>query len=218
MSGQMNFETTTVQPPQNLANIRVTVTAVQNADFPAPAATATVAADGTFVLTGILPGRHRLNATGPMLARIGGPPASWVLKSAMLNGQDISDRPFDVTPDAANQNVVLTWSDRPAEVSGKLLDPSGQPASGYTVVLFTTDRTFWGLQSRRTLRFAPGAEGQFRFQGLLPGEYYISAVTDVGPEDFGDPAFFEQIIDASYKITLGVGEKKVQDLKLAGGG
>ncbi len=215
MSGRMIFAATTQAPPQNLGNIRVTVLPVANSDLPAPAATATVAADGTFTVTGVLPGRHRLNATGPALARIGGPPASWLLKSATLNGQDISDRLFDVTPDGSLQNVVLTWSDRPAEVSGKLLDPSGHPAAGYTVVLFTTDRTFWGLQSRRTLRFPPGPEGQFRFQGLLPGEYYISAVTDVGPEDFADPAFFEQLVNASLKIRLEEGEKKTQDLRLA---
>ena len=32
-----------------------------------------------------------------------------------------------------------------------------------------------------------------------------------------DPSFLEQLISGSFKITLGEGEKKTQDLKLAGG-
>jgi hypothetical protein len=51
----------------------------------------------------------------------------------------------------------------------------------------------------------------------LPGEYYISAVTSVEATDFGDPAFFEQLVAASLKITIAEGETKVQDLRLAGG-
>jgi hypothetical protein len=216
MTGRMNFESTS-QPPEDASNVRILVAPVTNADAGAPAM-GTGASDGTFSLPGIVPGRHRLSATGPTLARIGGPPATWLLMSAILNGRDISDRPFDVAPEDSLQNVVLTWSDQPAEISGKLLDASGLPVTDYTVVLFTTDRTFWGLQSRRTLRFPPGPEGQFHFQGLLPGEYYISAVTAVEPEDFADPAFFEQLVNASIKITVTAGEKKVQELRLAGGG
>jgi len=83
-------------------------------------------------------------------------------------------------------------------------------------VLFSANRVFWGLQGRRTLRFLPSStDGQFRFQGLLAGDYFMSAVSDIDPSDFGDPTFFEQLVNASIKLTLAEGEKKVQDLKLA---
>jgi hypothetical protein len=83
-------------------------------------------------------------------------------------------------------------------------------------VLFTADRTFWGLGSRRTAQARPQPDGSYRISSLPPGEYYVSAVVQVDGNDFTDPTFFEQLIDASFKITLAEGEKRVQDLRLAG--
>jgi hypothetical protein len=45
----------------------------------------------------------------------------------------------------------------------------------------------------------------------------MAAVVDVAPTDINDRAFLEQIVGASIVIKLGVGENKVQDLKIAGG-
>jgi len=216
MSGRMTFESASGAAPQNVTSMRVTMSPVPNNDgMPAASRTANINADGTFTLDGILPGRYRLLAGGVSLARIGGPPGTWMLTSATVRGQDVSDRVFEIGADDVLQNVVLRWSDRPAEVSGRVLDAAGQPTTDYTVVLFTIDKAFWGQQGRRTVRFPPGPNGQFRFMGLLPGEYYICAVSDVSAEDFADPAFFQQLIDASLKIHVDEGEKKAQDLRLA---
>ena len=45
----------------------------------------------------------------------------------------------------------------------------------------------------------------------------MCAVTDLEPGDLYDPVFLEQLIPGSFKISLAEAEKKVQDLKLAGG-
>jgi hypothetical protein len=51
---------------------------------------------------------------------------------------------------------------------------------------------------------------------LPPGEYYLTAVTDIGPEEQYDPAFLDELVKASVRFTLGEGERKVQDLRLVG--
>jgi hypothetical protein len=48
----------------------------------------------------------------------------------------------------------------------------------------------------------------------LPGEYYLAAATDV--ESLDTAAYIEQFIPSAIKITIGLGEKKVQDLKIGG--
>jgi hypothetical protein len=40
---------------------------------------------------------------------------------------------------------------------------------------------------------------------------------DADPRELSEPSFIEQLIPASIRITLGEGERKVQDLKLGGG-
>jgi hypothetical protein len=45
----------------------------------------------------------------------------------------------------------------------------------------------------------------------------MAAVTDVSPTEVSDPSFLEQLVGASFKVTLAEGEKKTQDLRISGG-
>ena len=227
VSGRVVFEGATA-PPTDLTKVRISL-------FPAPGPGTTtgitigspggqqlVSADGTFTIGGASPGRYRINAFMPSVptpgTRAGDPTPTWYVKSVTSNGVDTLDSGLEVsTTDVSS--VVVTFTDRPTELSGALLDSSGKPAPGYWVVAFTTDRTFWGAgQGSRRLRTArPDSNGKFKIVGLPAGEYYLSALTDIQQADFADPAFLEQLAGASYKFALAEGEKKVQDLKLSGG-
>jgi hypothetical protein len=46
----------------------------------------------------------------------------------------------------------------------------------------------------------------------------MAAVVDMAQDDAWDPAFLEQLVPASYAFSLAPGEKKVQDLRISGGG
>jgi hypothetical protein len=52
---------------------------------------------------------------------------------------------------------------------------------------------------------------------LPPGNYLLAAVDDLDPQDLTDQKFLETVAGASLKLTLAEGEKKRQDLRLAGG-
>jgi len=51
---------------------------------------------------------------------------------------------------------------------------------------------------------------------LPPGDYLLAAVSELQPDDFADPAFLEMLVPGSVKISLAEGEKKTQDVMLAG--
>ena len=85
------------------------------------------------------------------------------------------------------------------------------------ILVFSTDRSIWSQGTRRVpAPIQPDTSGKFRADGLPAGEYYVAAVSDMDPGDWGDPGFMEQVAAVAFKITLGEGEKKTQDLKIAG--
>ena len=141
-------------------------------------------ANGAFTFSGATPGRYRI------FVSLGG---GWQLRSAMAQGRDVADLPLEI----ANQDirdVEVTFTDRPTEVSGDLLDAEGHPATEYFIIVFAADKTYWTPQSRRIQSARPASDGHFRVQNLPPGEYYIGAVTDVEQGEWYDPSFLTQLL------------------------
>ena len=67
----------------------------------------------------------------------------------------------------------------------RTLDARGRDVANATVVVFATDRTFWGEPSRwgETSRFVAsvraGRDGTFSVRNLAPGDYWAAALTQV---------------------------------------
>jgi hypothetical protein len=155
------------------------------------------------------------------LGQLAGPrvgATAWTLKSAMLNGRDVSDEAFVLRPNEDVTGLVVTMTDRPTELSGIVTDGSGRPAPGFPIMVFSTDRAYWTPGSRRVQQARPASDGRYRLAGLPAGEYFVCALTDLDRSQLYDPAFLESLVSGSFKITLADGEKKTQDLKLASGG
>jgi hypothetical protein len=118
-----------------------------------------------------------------------------------------------------NQDVTatITFGDKTQEVSGTIQDTQGNPTSDYTIILFATDKSYWVPNARRLLTARPGTDGKFSFRNLPAGEYRLTAVTDIEPGEQFDPNFLEQLVNASIPVSVKEGEKKTQDIKVAGG-
>jgi hypothetical protein len=144
--------------------------------------------------------------------------ASWALQSAIVAGKDAVDFPFEIAPNQDAPGAVLTFTDKSQQLSGTLQDAAGRPTADYTIVVFSTDQRYWVAQSRRIASTRPGTDGTFTFRGLPPGDYRLTAVTDAEPGEWYDPSFLSQLVQASIGFSLAEGEKKTQDLRLAGGG
>jgi len=171
---------------------------------------------GHFKISGVTPGKYTISGIVPTQPG-SGPAPPWRVGSAVFKGKDVLDFAFEVQPNEDIADAVVTFTDATQEIAGSLQDASGRPAPDYTIVVYAADKAFWTLNSRRVRTARPGTDGRFTVTGLPPGDYRMAAVVDVSPAEINDPAFLEQIGNASFAITLGLGEKKTQDLKIAGG-
>ena len=221
VSGKVEFRSGVVRPGADFKSIQLNL-------LPAPGANPVINMGGTqfridekgnFTITGVVPGRYRLNGflrnpvpqTGP------GAGDPWYIGSAMVKGQDVMDVPLTIAPNENLSGAVVTFTDTIQTVEGTLALASGRPAPDFTIVVFSSDKRFWLTNSRRIRSVRPATDGGFRVNGLPPGEYRLAAVTDVRPEELTDSAFLEQLVGASIPITLAPGEKKKQDVKISGG-
>jgi hypothetical protein len=83
------------------------------------------------------------------------------------------------------------------------------------IVAFPTDWTQWRQGSRWLGNpRRPAAEGRYVFSGLPPGEYYLAALPEYDQTIWYTPEYLDQIVPGAIKVTIGEGEKKVQDLRL----
>ena len=65
-------------------------------------------------------GTYRFDGVGPGTYRVAGVfPAGWSLRSAIVNGRDTLDAPLDVKAGQPVSDLILTLTDRPAELDRK---------------------------------------------------------------------------------------------------
>ena len=171
---------------------------------------AQVDATGHFTITGVAPGRYTINAS--MLPATWGPerPGRGRPGAARPDSARRLDRPVDAgvghgrrprhpglparhRPEPDVTNAVLTFTDKTQELSGTIQDASGRPTSDFTIILFPSDSRYWLPQSRRIASARPGTDGRFTIRGMPPGDYRLTAVTDVEPGEWYDPAFLGQM-------------------------
>lgn len=164
-----------------------------------------VDASGRFTVAGVVPGRYRVSASGA-------PP--WQLASAMANGADALDFSLLIEGGQPPPTLQLEFADKTAEVAGTLTRGTGAPAPEYVVVIFPVDERYWVPFARRMRTARPSTDGKFSMAGLPPGEYRLAAVTDIGPGEWFDPAFLEQIRPASVAVRLVAGQPATQNIRV----
>jgi protocatechuate 3,4-dioxygenase beta subunit len=125
--------------------------------------------DGSFTIARVPAGQYRLVVNGR-------PPAGWTLRAAMLDSRDVSDVTFDVRPGEPVDSVVVTFTDRGGEISGRFLDEAGRPAPEYELIVFSADPAYQVSRTRRTQHVRPDINGMFVARDLPAGDYFISAV------------------------------------------
>jgi hypothetical protein len=164
-------------------------------------------AEGRFTLRGVVPGLYRI-ASYPSA------PGAAMVKSSMFGGRDTLDFPLEVKPGEDVAGGVVTLVPRLAEVTGQLQNPSSQPATGFTIVLFSSDARYWTPRSRRVQAVRPSTDGRFTLKDLPAGEYRLVALTDVDSGQWYDPAFLRELVPASIVVTLSEGERREQTLRV----
>ena len=167
---------------------------------------AQIAPDGRFTLEGVTPGVYRVNVLSP---------TNWRPKSFNVGGRDALDFLLTV---AANQEIgpaELTMTTRTSTLGGTLLDAAGRPAPAHTIIVFPDDPTHWVPGSRRIRATRPSTDGHYAVANLPAGGYRLVAVDDLEDGQWFDPEVLKQLAGAALPLTIGDGENKVQDLRVA---
>jgi len=212
VSGRMIFESKGVSPPADLTTARVNMNAPPATAVSLGVPSVAPDADGTFTFPAVAPGSYLVSAylSAPSTQ-------AWTLKSAVADGRDVLDTPLEVRPGIDTTGVVVTFTDQVTQLTGTLTDRTGRPAPSYFVIAYTTNAAHWRQQSRWLRQpTRPASDGKFVINGLPPGEYYLAALSEFNQQEWYTPEFLQQLVPMSLKFTLAEGEKKVQDLKLAG--
>jgi hypothetical protein len=204
--GRVRFPQSSLKPP-DLKSIRITAqpAATQSTVSFAPAAVS-AGADGQFTITGVMPGRYRLNAAFPGSGR----PGSWTVDAITANGGDALDAPLTIAPNQHVLDALVTFTDRLAQVSGRVTAAS---PSSYTVVLFPEDQALWQPQSRRIQGSRAGADGIYTFRNVPPGAYLVGLTDDAETGEWFDPAFLQRLLPSATRVAVRGTEPVTLDLK-----
>jgi hypothetical protein len=147
--------------------------------------------------------------------RIGMLPEGWFLKSVTHEGVDITDVGYDFKPGQRVSGIDMVLTRRATLMSGTIQDDRGSPVADYTVVVFSTNASRWGYQTRFVRSVRPGLDGRFTIRALPPDEYYLVALEYVESGQEFDP---EQLVMWKAFATtadLAEGDTKTVSLKLA---
>ena len=181
-----------------------------NADGPmaeSDGASAQIAADGTFEVKGVPPGRYIMRAL--VNDRDG-----WRLGSAAFGDTDVADTPMTIGHEDID-GVRVTLTKAVTVLSGTITDGRGSPLNGSDVIAFPLDEKHHHVhRSRRVAVSRTTIAGAYELRGLPPGEYGLAVVEDVDEQALQDPAALS-VLKPSSRVTLAHGESRRHDFTVA---
>lgn len=165
-----------------------------------------VQADGRFTITRITPEPYRLAFTAA-----GAFP--WTITSVTANGHEAWEAPLRVNP-GEPVDLTVTFTDKPATLTGMLQEEGGRAATEYYILVFSTDRTHWTPGSRRIMMTRAGTDGRYTVKGLPPGEYFLAALLDLEAGEWNDPTLLDALVKSSVRVMLRERETTTQHFKM----
>jgi len=153
---------------------------------------------------------------GPRRIQVMQPPAGWALKGVAINGVDVTDAPLPFgRDDQSLDGVEVLLTKRATRLAGRIAETRDVVMTDLGVLVFSTRRDQWYLNTRYIRRSAVRPDGSFSFESLPPGEYYVLAADP--PDDPGawrDPEVLEKLAMQATRTRLSEGQQISVDLRL----
>ncbi len=143
-------------------NVRIVLTPL-DAGNAGPAPEAKMEKDGTFSISGMLPGRWRLELGG----------VTGYLKSLSVGGQEVSAAAFTIVPGAGGEMRIVMGT-KMAQLEGSVDGIRPEEAGGAWIVLVPEDANTIAVGSLRNA--SADRAGRFHMSGLAPGRYRLYAL------------------------------------------
>jgi Carboxypeptidase regulatory-like domain len=127
----------------------------------------------------------------------------WMVKSFRINGHEATEEPVDLGSNSTD--AVLTLTRALGEVRGSIVTPAGGPAPWCPVVVFSTNQRTWpGFFARQGLHVLSNYSddnGHFTFPRVLPGDYYLAAISRAEMENL-DPELLSRLGSSAMRIQV----------------
>lgn len=159
-----------------------------------------------FTISGIVPGQYFLRVLGY---------SNWLVKSVVWKGHDYTNAPFDAAETPNFTDVVLTVTNRVAQLSGSVHGTEELKPENAMVVVFPSDTSLLrnvGFWPARMKSATVGTTGTYQFPNLAAGDYLVAAIDRAHLSDWRDPVFLERLSRYATRVTLAWGVKSTQDL------
>ena len=204
VSGRVNFEGAVTPGPALVVSTSVWLDRV---DERSPdAAPAKPGPSGQFTTAGLPAGRYRV--------RVGVIPAGWMFKSAIYQGHDVADEPFELESEDID-GVVVTFTTQGTRLSGVIRSERGQTDPETSVLIYPAIQSMWtptvSLFRMRSTR--PSTAGAYTVTSLPSGEYYVVAVPEEQSANWQDPKRLAELAPHAARVRIVDGQSHVQDLR-----
>lgn len=184
-------------PPAKLENTRVILTSED--EIMASVPNAQPAADGTFKLDSMLPGRYRLFLT----------PLPWPLHIAAVRiaGKEFADGMIEIASGASPLEITLAASE--ASISGPMTEASGNPAPGGWALLIPEPR-----RAFRTRYARADQTGIYRLEAIPPGDYLLIPFENLEPNNTEDEEYLKPHLSRARRVKVDPDSRQTIALKL----
>jgi carboxypeptidase family protein len=201
--GRIVFSGTGAPPPSGRGGAITLARIPLTAALIGPGAIGPITPDGTFAISGVVPGRYLVNP--PFLA-------GWqTVKSIVAGGIDITDTGLEIGGNDVDDLVVTLSDARQASIDGRLADAAAASAEDLTAVVFPADRQLWSRPAavRGRFRSAPiDRKGTFSIANLPGGAYFIAVLPDDQALEWQDGPPLEALARTAMRIILADGDKQ----------
>jgi hypothetical protein len=164
--------------------------------------------DERIMAGGLIPGGYALRISQNGEQR-------WYVRSMTLGRLDLATRPVAVDRDDIS-GVEITMTDRPSPLDGRIVDAVGNAVLDATVVVFPADRALWPSAHDQLAAFkrTRSLDGAYRFEHVVPGNYFIAAVDERRMGDWPRVAFLDALAKQASLVRVAPGESRTVRLTL----
>ncbi len=158
-------------------------------------------------------GRFTITTYGKVLFRTWF--SGWQLKSVMLDGEEITDLPYDATRRGGTDRLEIVVTDERQELTGRVINAMGKPPDRYRVLVFPSVLKEGAAPGRFISNSGQyESDGTFRISNLPPGDYLAVALASPPQDAQYDPDFREALKPRATPFHLLPGQTTTLELSL----